>query len=240
MARACCSSVRPACVGVTPWRPRTSSSAPNASLHLADAGRGRRQREIGALGAVGDAARLDDVAEQVEIGEIEAHGTAFLFDEGRLRKTHIAQANIQLLVSYCERSKVALAMLHERRSHRCARESGGADDAATGAESRPLSPHLQIYRPMLTMMMSIAHRITGAALYFGMLLLAWWLIAAASGPNAYANFECVHGQPDRPADPVRLHLGAAASHARRHPPSDLGHAARLRAGRARNARRSPP
>jgi len=55
--------------------------------------------------------------------------------------------------------------------------------------ARPLSPHLQIYRPMLTMMMSIVHRITGAALYFGTLLLAWWLIAAASGPNAYANFE---------------------------------------------------
>jgi succinate dehydrogenase / fumarate reductase, cytochrome b subunit len=54
---------------------------------------------------------------------------------------------------------------------------------------RPLSPHLQIYSPMLTMMMSIVHRITGAALYFGTLLLAWWLIAAASGPNAYANFE---------------------------------------------------
>ena len=33
--------------------------------------------------------------------------------------------------------------------------------------ARPLSPHLQIYRPMLTMMMSIAHRITGAGLYFG-------------------------------------------------------------------------
>jgi succinate dehydrogenase / fumarate reductase cytochrome b subunit len=42
---------------------------------------------------------------------------------------------------------------------------------------------------MLTMMMSIVHRITGGALYFGILLLAWWLIAAASGPNAYANFE---------------------------------------------------
>jgi succinate dehydrogenase / fumarate reductase cytochrome b subunit len=42
---------------------------------------------------------------------------------------------------------------------------------------------------MLTMMMSIVHRITGSALYFGMLLLAWWLIAAAAGPNAYANFE---------------------------------------------------
>jgi succinate dehydrogenase / fumarate reductase cytochrome b subunit len=54
---------------------------------------------------------------------------------------------------------------------------------------RPRSPHLQIYSPMLTMMMSIVHRITGAALYFGTLLLAWWLIAAASGPNAYANFE---------------------------------------------------
>ena len=54
---------------------------------------------------------------------------------------------------------------------------------------RPLSPHLQIYRPMLTMMMSIVHRITGAALYVGMLLLAWWLLAAASGPNAYMTFQ---------------------------------------------------
>ena len=58
---------------------------------------------------------------------------------------------------------------------------------------RPLSPHLQIYRPMLTMMMSIVHRITGFGLYFGMLLLAWWLIAAASGPNAYAKFEWFMG-----------------------------------------------
>jgi succinate dehydrogenase / fumarate reductase cytochrome b subunit len=45
---------------------------------------------------------------------------------------------------------------------------------------RPLSPHLQIYRLTMTMMMSIAHRISGAALYFGTVLLAWWLIAAAS------------------------------------------------------------
>jgi succinate dehydrogenase / fumarate reductase cytochrome b subunit len=36
------------------------------------------------------------------------------------------------------------------------------------------------------MVMSIVHRITGAALYFGMLLLAWWLLAAASGPEAFA------------------------------------------------------
>jgi succinate dehydrogenase / fumarate reductase, cytochrome b subunit len=51
---------------------------------------------------------------------------------------------------------------------------------------RPLSPHLFIYKPMLTMMMSIVHRITGAALYFGTLLIAWWLIAAATSPTAYA------------------------------------------------------
>jgi succinate dehydrogenase / fumarate reductase, cytochrome b subunit len=51
---------------------------------------------------------------------------------------------------------------------------------------RPLSPHLFIYKPTLTMLMSIAHRITGAGLYFGTLLLAWWLMAAAIGPDAYA------------------------------------------------------
>jgi succinate dehydrogenase / fumarate reductase cytochrome b subunit len=57
--------------------------------------------------------------------------------------------------------------------------------------ARPLSPHLQIYRLTLTMAMSIVHRITGAALYVGTLLLAWWLLAAASGPNAYATFQAV-------------------------------------------------
>jgi succinate dehydrogenase / fumarate reductase cytochrome b subunit len=51
---------------------------------------------------------------------------------------------------------------------------------------RPLSPHLQIYRLTLTMMMSVAHRITGIALYGGTLLLAWFLIAASSGPGAFA------------------------------------------------------
>ena len=58
-------------------------------------------------------------------------------------------------------------------------------------KDRPLSPHLQIYRPTLTMMMSIVHRITGAALYFGTLLLVWWLTAAAAGPNAYASVQWV-------------------------------------------------
>ena len=56
---------------------------------------------------------------------------------------------------------------------------------------RPLSPHLTIYRPMLSMMMSIVHRITGAALYVGTLLLVWWLLAAVSGPGAYGAFQTV-------------------------------------------------
>ena len=59
--------------------------------------------------------------------------------------------------------------------------------------ARPLSPHLQIYRPTLTMMMSIVHRITGFGLYFGTLILAWWFLAAASGPNSYGKFEWFAG-----------------------------------------------
>ena len=57
-------------------------------------------------------------------------------------------------------------------------------------QQRPLSPHLQIYAPMLTMMMSIVHRVTGTILFFATLLLAWWLISAAAGP---AYFDLVHG-----------------------------------------------
>jgi succinate dehydrogenase / fumarate reductase, cytochrome b subunit len=53
---------------------------------------------------------------------------------------------------------------------------------------RPMSPHLQIYSPLISMVMSIVHRITGAALFFGTLILAWWLAAAAIGPDAYAQF----------------------------------------------------
>jgi len=52
--------------------------------------------------------------------------------------------------------------------------------------ARPLSPHLSVYRFRPTMAMSIVHRITGSALYVGTLLVAWWLIAAASGPDAFA------------------------------------------------------
>ena len=54
------------------------------------------------------------------------------------------------------------------------------------ARERPLSPHLQIYRPEINMVMSVFHRITGTGLYFGSLLLAWWLFAAATGPDYFA------------------------------------------------------
>ncbi len=51
---------------------------------------------------------------------------------------------------------------------------------------RPLSPHLQVYRPQITSVLSILHRMTGVALAIGTLLLVWWLVAAASGDAAYA------------------------------------------------------
>jgi succinate dehydrogenase / fumarate reductase cytochrome b subunit len=51
---------------------------------------------------------------------------------------------------------------------------------------RPLSPHLQIYRPQITSAMSIFHRITGVALSVGTLVLVWWLAAAATSDAAYA------------------------------------------------------
>jgi succinate dehydrogenase / fumarate reductase, cytochrome b subunit len=62
-----------------------------------------------------------------------------------------------------------------------------------GTGARPLSPHLQVYKLSWTMAMSIIHRITGAALYFGTALLAIWLVAAASGPEAYARVMWVYG-----------------------------------------------
>lgn len=63
----------------------------------------------------------------------------------------------------------------------------------TARIDRPLSPHLQTYRWTLTMAMSIVHRATGIALYFGTILLAWWLMAVASGPGAYGIFSSFIG-----------------------------------------------
>jgi len=54
---------------------------------------------------------------------------------------------------------------------------------------RPISPHLQIYRPQISSVLSILHRLTGAALGIGSLLLAWWLLALATGPEAFASVQ---------------------------------------------------
>ncbi|MBV8193597.1 MAG: succinate dehydrogenase, cytochrome b556 subunit [Alphaproteobacteria bacterium] len=54
---------------------------------------------------------------------------------------------------------------------------------------RPLSPHLQIYRPQLTSMLSILHRATGIALSVGVLYLAIWVMCAAGKPDTYAGFQ---------------------------------------------------
>lgn len=57
------------------------------------------------------------------------------------------------------------------------------------SDPRPLSPHLQVYRWQLTSVMSILHRASGIALSAGAILLVWWLVAAAAGPQPYAGVQ---------------------------------------------------
>lgn len=61
------------------------------------------------------------------------------------------------------------------------------------SQNRPLSPHLQVYKPQLTSMLSILHRATGIALAVGTLLLVWWLVAAATGESAFADVQAFIG-----------------------------------------------
>jgi succinate dehydrogenase / fumarate reductase cytochrome b subunit len=63
-----------------------------------------------------------------------------------------------------------------------------SDPISPSPAARPLSPHLGVYRFTLTMAMSIAHRITGAGLYIGTLMLAWFLLAASMDASAFAHF----------------------------------------------------
>jgi succinate dehydrogenase / fumarate reductase, cytochrome b subunit len=58
-------------------------------------------------------------------------------------------------------------------------------DAAPTPRARPLSPHLSVWRPTMTYVMSIMHRITGGALYVGVLLLAWFLLATSMDAAAF-------------------------------------------------------
>jgi succinate dehydrogenase / fumarate reductase cytochrome b subunit len=60
---------------------------------------------------------------------------------------------------------------------------------------RPLSPHLQVYTPQLTSILSIMNRVTGLAVSIGTLMLVWWLVAAASGPIAFGRVQAFLGSP---------------------------------------------
>ena len=63
------------------------------------------------------------------------------------------------------------------------------------ASSRPLSPHIGIWRWPVTMASSILHRMTGVGNSIGLILLTWWLVALATGPGAYAQFSGFIGSP---------------------------------------------
>ena len=60
---------------------------------------------------------------------------------------------------------------------------------------RPLSPHLQVYRPQITSILSIMNRVTGIISTVGTLMLVWWLVAAATGPHAYSIVQSFLGSP---------------------------------------------
>ena len=59
--------------------------------------------------------------------------------------------------------------------------------------TRPLSPHLQVYRWQLTMVLSITHRATGLVLSAAIIPLVGWLLAAAAGPEAFAAANAMFG-----------------------------------------------
>ena len=61
------------------------------------------------------------------------------------------------------------------------------------ARSRPLSPHLQVYRLPLTALMSISHRATGVLLVVGSLVLVYWLVAVAGGADTFASAQSLLG-----------------------------------------------
>lgn len=62
--------------------------------------------------------------------------------------------------------------------------------------ANPISPHLQVYRPQLTSVLSILHRITGVFLSLGTVVMLYWLVAAALGPEAYAGAQrCLGSWP---------------------------------------------
>ena len=108
--------------------------------------------------------------------------------------------------------------------------------------NRPLSPHLTVYRRQLNMMMSIVHRVTGCGLALGGVLVVWWFLAGARGPESFA---FVDGLLTSWIGGLVLIVPAGRAlvpFLQRHPPPGLGHRRRLRvsAGAAAAASRCSP
>ena len=168
-----------------------AARAPSASSMLRMRVEAAASARLARSAPCGDAAGLDHVAEQAEIGEIEAHGAEpSYYDEGSLRKKLIVSRYLSAHVSpstkRCLQSAAsarptggiracrdALPALRHRRPSATNRPRADRTAGVRSwprprrpSEDRPLSPHLQIYKPMLTMMMSIVHRITGARALF--------------------------------------------------------------------------
>jgi succinate dehydrogenase / fumarate reductase cytochrome b subunit len=68
-----------------------------------------------------------------------------------------------------------------------------SETSSATKRARPLSPHLQVYKPQITSVLSITHRATGVALAAGTLLLAAWIVATAMGPAAHARVAAFAG-----------------------------------------------
>jgi len=79
--------------------------------------------------------------------------------------------------------------------HKFQRQLGASEGKAfqMTTRNRPVSPHLQVYRPQITSILSITHRITGVALCFGAILLTYWLMSATYGAEAYATAQAILG-----------------------------------------------
>ena len=95
-------------------------------------------------------------------------------------------------------------------------------------DDRPLSPDLQIYRPQLTSVLSITHRLTGVALSVGSPLLVCWLIAAAAGPSAYSALHGLSRLMARARPAVRVDVLPLFPPLQRHSASLLGRWLRFR------------
>jgi succinate dehydrogenase / fumarate reductase cytochrome b subunit len=63
------------------------------------------------------------------------------------------------------------------------------------AHTRPLSPHMTIYRWPVTMMTSITHRLTGGGMAVGLVVLAWWLVCISNGPEGWQSFHAIWDTP---------------------------------------------